>query len=73
MSPYRAPPPTKLFVVEAQVRGPLSEFQMQAVVKAHDPGDAIVRFVEDATEHGFDILSEPRIVDLPEFALGWKR
>lgn len=67
MSPYRTPPSTKLYIVEAQVRGPLNEFKMQSVVQAQDPGNAIVRFVEDATAGGFDLLSEPRIVNLPTF------
>lgn len=65
MSPYREPSPVKSFVVEAQVRGPLTEFQMRSVVQAHDPGDAIVKFVEAATANGFDLLGEPRIVMAP--------
>lgn len=69
MSPYRAPPKLNLYIVEARVSGPLSEFPIQVVVQAQDPGNAIVRFVEDVTEHGFDLLSEPLIVTLPEISL----
>lgn len=49
---------------------------MQSVVQAQDEGNAIVRFVEDATEGGFDILSEPRIVHFPDISFSlpsWKK
>lgn len=65
---YRQSPTPYVFVVEARVQGPLGAFQMEVVVEAWDAGDAIVRFVQKATEDGFDLLGEPRISK----RYGWK-
>lgn len=69
MSPYREPPTLHVYVVAARVRGPLSELEMHSVERAQDAGNAIVQFVERMTEQGFDLVSEPRILNFPPFSL----
>lgn len=57
MSPYRAPAPSPVWFVEAQVKGPLSTFLLGAVIEALDEQGARDKFTREMTEAGFTILS----------------
>jgi hypothetical protein len=64
MNPYRAPAPRSRWLVEAQVRGPLSSFLLGSVVEALDEQGALESFEQRMREGGVVILSEVSVSPL---------